>query len=99
MENTNLKFIGNLSDIYNNLEMPKDVRKHARITALKLFEMEFPVKHKPKPALTSDEIHAGITQGKIAAIRRHRERTSFGLRESKDAVEKYFQDNGLTFGG
>lgn len=52
---------------------------------------------KKVSALTHAEVTAGKLEGKIAAIKMHRDRTLMGLRESKETVEKYFSDNNLSF--
>lgn len=95
--NNNLKLIGYLSEVYNNLDVPNNARKYARLTAVELFKTEFPVKHKPKSSLTMSEINLGLYQGKITCIKAYRNRTGKSLFESKQEVEKYFRENGLTF--
>lgn len=98
VDNYNLKLMGYLSDIYNNLDTPKRARHYARLTAKELFTCEFPVAKSPKLTLTKSEIFEGQTHGKIACIKAFRTRTGFGLFDAKNFVEKYFADNGLTFG-
>jgi len=51
----------------------------------------------PNGALNATEVESGISQGKIHAIKMFRERTGVGLKEAKEAVEKYFDDNHLKF--
>jgi hypothetical protein len=50
--------------------------------------------------LTTDEIRAGREEGRIAAIRKYfdRHKPNKSLIEAKRTVEKYFEDNNLTFG-
>lgn len=47
--------------------------------------------------LTDYEIDLGVKQGKVAAIKEYRSRTSASLLDSKNAVENYFSRNGLRF--
>lgn len=98
MDNYNLKLMGYLSDIYNNLDTPKRARHYARLTAKELFAYEFPAARNPRLTLTKSEIFEGQTHGKIACIKAFRTRTNCGLVEAKNFVEEYFADNGLTFG-
>lgn len=51
----------------------------------------------PFNQLTKEEIRLGVGDGKIACIKAYKERTSTGLREAKETVEKYFTDNNLMF--
>lgn len=98
MDNDNLKFVGYLSEIYKNLDTPKNARKYARLTAVELFKTEFPVSVQKKMTLTRREVHIGETEGKIPCIREYLTRTGLdSLIEAKRNVEKYFADNGLTF--
>ena len=97
VDNYNLKLMGYLSDIYNNLDTPKRARHYARLTAKELFACEFPAAKNPKMTLTKSEIFAGQNHGKISCIKAFRERTNSGLLDAKNFVEKYFADNGLTF--
>lgn len=48
--------------------------------------------------LTPEEIELGTQKGKIPCIKAHRARTNYGLKESKDTVELYFDRHGLRFG-
>lgn len=98
MDNNNLKLMGYLSEIYNNLDAPEQARHYARLTAKELFVFEFPAAKNPRLTLTKSEIFEGQTNGKIACIRTFRTRTGFGLIDAKNFVEKYFANNGLTFG-
>ena len=47
--------------------------------------------------LTPQEVDEGQYKGKIACIKMHRNRTGMGLKDSKDAVEAYFNKLGLYF--
>lgn len=51
----------------------------------------------PFNQLTKEEIQLGVSDGKIACLKAYKERTQRGLKESKDAIEKYFTDNNLMF--
>jgi len=48
-------------------------------------------------ALTIEEVRVGLNSGKIPAIKLFRERVGVGLKDSKEAVEKFFAAAGLTF--
>lgn len=48
--------------------------------------------------LTTAEVEAGTSIGKLEAVKRYKQRTGRSLMDSKREVEQHFERNGLMFG-
>jgi len=49
-------------------------------------------------AVNSEEVRAGIRDGKLEAVKQYMNRIGCGLIEAKNTVEKHFKNNNLEFG-
>lgn len=49
-------------------------------------------------AVSSEEVTAGIRDGKLEAVKQYKNRVGCGLIDAKNIVEKHFKDNNLKFG-
>ena len=78
-------------------------RKHLAAALRRLTYLEtqkdLPKGYTSPKGLTQKEIEVGRYEGKIPCIKLVRDRTNFGLKETKDLVEKYFYNHGFAFKG
>ena len=102
------KFLLNCTNILScAAELKMDITKEVVSTIQGTLERSFPTPltgfkltgfdGKTVPILTTNEIYAGINNGKIDAVRLYKNRTQLSLLDSKHAVEQWFHDHNLIF--